>query len=183
AGCRGAFSPCCQTRPRGAVRGVVLEEDSEFLAVHAPGGYLRRPGCRIHSTRVQLLPDAEFAQRLEISFHGSQGFAVSLSVHVTRATSESRSVSYLRDLLLGILPFLLAIQCFAWLTFLPSALRGHADFRQLYSAGYMVRTGHSGELYDYQAQKAVQDAVVDDDELALPFIRPAYQALLFAPFS
>jgi Glycosyltransferase family 87 len=102
---------------------------------------------------------------------------------IGQATAESRSVKYLRDLLLGVLPILFALQCFGWLTFLPSALRGHADFRQLYAAGYMIRTGHSGELYDYQAQKKVQDELVGADELALPFIRPAYQALLFVPFS
>jgi hypothetical protein len=100
-----------------------------------------------------------------------------------RPTAESRSKSYLRDLLLGILPFLLAIQCFGWLTFFPNALRGHADFRQLYAAGYMVRTGHAGQLYDYQAQKNVQDSLVGADDLTLPFIRPAYQGLMFVPFS
>jgi hypothetical protein len=101
----------------------------------------------------------------------------------TRVTAESRSRRYLRDLLLGLLPFLFAIQCFGWLTFFPNALRGHADFRQLYAAGYMVRTGHAGELYDYQAQKNAQDSLVATGDRALPFIRPAYQALLFVPFS
>jgi hypothetical protein len=70
-----------------------------------------------------------------------------------------------------------------WLTFFPNALRGHADFRQLYAAGYMVRTGHAGQLYDYQAQKNIQDSLVGSDDLTLPFIRPAYQALMFVPFS
>jgi hypothetical protein len=96
---------------------------------------------------------------------------------------ESRSVHYLRDLLLGLLPLLIGIQCLAWITFFPEALKGHADFRQLYAAGYIIRTGHAGELYSYQAQKAVQDTLVGADEMALPFIRPAYQGLLFVPFS
>jgi glycosyl transferase family 87 len=98
-------------------------------------------------------------------------------------SAESPSVRYLRDILLGLLPLLFGIQCMGWITFFPGALRGHADFRQLYAAGYMIWTGHAGELYDYQAQKAVQDALVGADESALPFIRPAYQALLFVPFS
>jgi len=90
---------------------------------------------------------------------------------------------YLRDLMLGVLPFLLAVQGVAWLTFVPGALRGHSDFRQLYTAGYMVRTGHAAKLYDYATQQHFQDSLVASGDLALPFIRPAYQALLFVPFS
>ena len=101
----------------------------------------------------------------------------------TKSTAESRGTRYLPDLLLGILPLLLAVQLLGWLTFFPSALRGHADFRQLYAAGYMVRTRHANELYDPRAQQEVQDALVGSDERSLPYIRPAYQALLFAPFS
>lgn len=60
---------------------------------------------------------------------------------------------------------------------------GHADFRNLYTAGYMVRVGHGHELYDYAAQKMFQDALISREAIAIPFLRPAYQALLFAPFS
>ena len=101
-----------------------------------------------------------------------------------RTISPSRGTRILPDLLLGILPILIGIQLLGWITFLPSALlHGHADFRQLYAAGYMVRTGHARELYDIRAQQQFQDVLVGNDERALPFIRPAYQALLFVPFS
>ena len=89
----------------------------------------------------------------------------------------------MQDILLGILPIIFCMQFLAWLTFLPKALRGHADFRQLYVAGYMVRTGHRTQLYDYAAQAYFQNTLVSNDERALPFIRPAYQALMFVPFS
>ena len=89
----------------------------------------------------------------------------------------------MQDILLGILPIVFCMQFLAWLTFLPKALRGHADFRQLYVAGYMVRTGHRTQLYDYAAQTYFQNTLVSNDERALPFIRPAYQALMFVPFS
>ena len=100
-------------------------------------------------------------------------------------TSENNSTSrrYLTDLLLGLLPFLIGIQLLGWITIFQGALRGHSDFRQLYTAGYMVRTGHGGELYSYPAQTRFQDSLVSSDQLALPFIRPAYQALLFVPLS
>ena len=96
---------------------------------------------------------------------------------------QFRRTRYVQDILLGILPIIFCIQFLAWLTFFPNALRGHADFRQLYIAGYMVRTGHRTQLYDYAAQTFFQNALVSNGELALPFIRPAYQALLFVPFS
>jgi hypothetical protein len=101
-----------------------------------------------------------------------------------KTTAESRGRRYLPDLLLGMLPILVGIQLLGWITFFPGALlHGHADFRQLYAAGYMVRTGHAAELYDIRAQQRFQDVLVGGDERALPFIRPAYQALLFVPFS
>jgi Glycosyltransferase family 87 len=60
---------------------------------------------------------------------------------------------------------------------------GRVDFRQLYTAGYMVRTGHAHELYNYSSQKAFQDRVVTPALHVLPFIRPAYQSLIFVPLS
>jgi hypothetical protein len=101
-----------------------------------------------------------------------------------KTISRSRGTRILADLVLGILPILVGIQLLGWITIFPDALlHGHADFRQLYAAGYMVRTGHAGKLYDIRAQQQFQDVLVGNDERALPFIRPAYQALLFVPFS
>lgn len=64
----------------------------------------------------------------------------------------------------------------------PSGLAERMDFRQLYAAGYQARTD-AVHLYDYDYQKAVQDERVSKVEGLLPFIRPAYEALLFAPLS
>ena len=97
----------------------------------------------------------------------------------TNTIAKSRGTRYLADILLGVLPLLLGAQVIGWVTFFPSALRGHSDFRQLYAAGYMVRIGHASELYDYRAQETFQGTLVGNDQRALPFIRPAYQALLF----
>jgi hypothetical protein len=64
----------------------------------------------------------------------------------------------------------------------PSGLAEQMDFRQLYAAAYQVRTDPEN-LYDYEHQKAAQDVQVSKVEGLLPFIRPAYEALLFAPLS
>ena len=98
----------------------------------------------------------------------------------TNTTTKSRGTRYIADILLGALPLFLVLQL-QWFIFFQGALHGHSDFRQLYAAGYMVRTGHAGELYNYAAQKNFQDTLVSRERLALPFIRPAYQAVFFAP--
>ena len=67
--------------------------------------------------------------------------------------------------------------------YLPAIRTGHADFRNMYSAGYMVRAGHGREIYDAGAQKMFQDELVSRESLPLPFIRPAYQALFYVPLS
>jgi hypothetical protein len=85
---------------------------------------------------------------------------------------------------LGLNTLLLFPWFFVWLlAALPAIRDGHVDFREHYAVGYMVRSGHGHEIYDYSAQKRFQDQLVSRAQLALPFVRPAYQALLFAPFS
>jgi len=87
------------------------------------------------------------------------------------------------DFFWGIAPLLLGVQLLAWTFFLPQSLHGHTSFRQLYTAGYMVRTGHSRELYDYNTQKLFQDQLVSRESVLMPFIRPPFDALVFVPFS
>jgi hypothetical protein len=99
------------------------------------------------------------------------------------AGSEKRIPYYYNPLAMALPAIMLGLQLSGWIAFQPMIRSGHTDFRNLYTAGYMVRTGHADELYDYAAQKNFQDAVVSREEVAIPFIRPAYQAVLFAPFS
>jgi len=87
------------------------------------------------------------------------------------------------DFFWGIAPLLIGTQLLAWIFFLPQSLHGHTSFRQLYTAGYMVRTGHAHELYDYGTQKAFQDQLVSREAVLMPFIRPPFDALVFVPFS
>jgi hypothetical protein len=99
------------------------------------------------------------------------------------AGSEKRIPYYYNALAMALPAIMLGLQLSGWIAFQPMIRSGHTDFRNLYTAGYMVRTGHADELYNYAAQKNFQDAVVSREEVAIPFIRPAYQAALFAPFS
>lgn len=65
----------------------------------------------------------------------------------------------------------------------PLVTTGRADFRNLYTAGYMVRTGHARQLYDYNTELAFQNSLVSPLKQAMPYLRPAYESLLFVPFS
>jgi len=87
------------------------------------------------------------------------------------------------DVIVGMAPLLIGAQLLAWIFFIPAALQGHSSFRQLYTAGYMVRAGHAHELYDYGAQKSFQDRLVSPEPVMMPFIRPPFDALAYAPLS
>jgi hypothetical protein len=90
---------------------------------------------------------------------------------------------YVKGLALGIPAILLGLQITGWLFFIPAIFDGHADFRSFYNAGYMVRSGDARALYDYETEKVYQDRLISREDLAMPFIHPAYEALLFVPLS
>jgi len=101
-------------------------------------------------------------------------------------TNESpleRNRPELAALARGLAAVLLGVQLSSWFFFLPFALRGRADFRQLYIAGFMLRSGARREIYDQRAQKSAQDARVSAELTALPFNHLAYEAAIFAPLS
>jgi len=90
---------------------------------------------------------------------------------------------YVKALALGVTAYLIGIHLWTWIYLLPTFLGGRADFRQLYTAGYMARSGHARQLYDLDAQLHFQRLLVGPGDIPLPFIRPAFEAWLFAPFS
>jgi len=79
--------------------------------------------------------------------------------------------------------FLLFIQLAYFGMAYPRAVRGRADFCMLYTAGFMVRTGHAAELYDYDSNAKFQTEVVSPSHGAMPFNHLGYEALLFVPLS
>jgi Glycosyltransferase family 87 len=62
--------------------------------------------------------------------------------------------------------------------------RGFVDFRHLYTAGYMVRTGHRHQIYESDPNREFQDSIVSyGNGLTLTFNHLAYEVLLFVPLS
>jgi Glycosyltransferase family 87 len=91
--------------------------------------------------------------------------------------------SRLHRFVVSVAALMLLVQLVALYQGVPGALRGKANFRCLYSAGFMVRTGRRTEIYDYQRTQSFQQQLVGREYGTVAFDRPAYEALLFAPLS
>jgi len=98
-------------------------------------------------------------------------------------TSILDSAKSIRPFVVGGCAFLLVIQLILFIIGIPIAVGGRADFRQFYTAGYMVRSGHSAEIYDYGSTVKFQSQVVSPGDNALPFNNLAYDPAPFAPLS
>jgi len=83
---------------------------------------------------------------------------------------------------MGLSAYLVAVHLWSWISMSSFYLGGHSDFRQIYAAAYMVRTGKAAQLYDPAVQEHVQNSIVGVDQV-IPFIRPAYELLIFLPVS
>jgi hypothetical protein len=84
---------------------------------------------------------------------------------------------------MGLCLLLLLLSVFGFISTLPLAFSGHVDFRSLYTAGYMVRTGQGQEIYNYETSERSQNELVSKAEGSLPFIHLAYETLIYVPFS
>ena len=102
---------------------------------------------------------------------------------IAHATSVDSPLNKMRTtLLLGLIPFA-GLTIVLLIRALPGDQTGR-DFRQLYAAGCMVRTGQASRLYNREVQQRVQQEVVSGGSGSyIPFIRPAYEAIFLAPFS
>jgi hypothetical protein len=103
--------------------------------------------------------------------------------HFIKRATASGSPYYVKGLALGIPAYLIGIHLWTWVFMLSAFLGGRADFRQLYTSGFMVSSGYARQLYDYDIQLHFQNKLVSKADIALPGDHPAYEALLFVPLS
>jgi hypothetical protein len=99
---------------------------------------------------------------------------------VNESGSRPPSQSF-RELLMGLLPFLLGIDLIFWVVFIPVGLRGDADFAMFYTAGSMVRSGSASQLYDYEVETRFQHELVS--KTPAPYTHLPYEAAAFAALS
>jgi hypothetical protein len=79
--------------------------------------------------------------------------------------------------------FLLLVQLCVVVLGAPGGLAGRVDFRVLYAAGHMVRTGDDHQLYNYDKTVATESELAGETGATFAFVHPAYEALLFVPLS
>lgn len=87
------------------------------------------------------------------------------------------------EVILGLLPLVFGLQLIIWIVYLPAALRGNADFRNCYTAGIILKSGQGHQIYDYRLQKEIQDALISQSPMVLPYVHLPYEALLFVPLA
>jgi hypothetical protein len=71
-----------------------------------------------------------------------------------------------------------------WKGWLPKASSGQeGDWGTYYSAGYLLRNGAAGKIYDYAAQHEVETRLVHLRRGVNPYLHPPFEAWLFALFT
>ena len=95
---------------------------------------------------------------------------------------KSSGMKSVRLTLFALFSYLLILQLVVCISGLRLGPKDSSDFRQLYTAGYMVRQGQGRELYNYELEEQLQNRIVSPGK-PLPFDHFAYETLLFAPFS
>ena len=86
------------------------------------------------------------------------------------------------ELMLGLMLFLIGFNLLLTVSLFRSGLQGWADFRQLYTGGYMFRVGERENFYDYDTQLRYEQRLVPVPT-HLPVNHFAYEHLLFVPLS
>src|ERR1700722_3136580 len=92
---------------------------------------------------------------------------------------------FMRSIRLTLVPLfscLLTLQFVFLAAALKPGFKERTDFRLLYAAGNMVRSGHGADLYNYEFEEQLQSRIVSPGR-ALPFNHLAYEALFYVPLS
>lgn len=84
---------------------------------------------------------------------------------------------------LGLTAYLIGVHFWTWVLFGGIFIGGRSDFRQLYTGGYLIRSGQGHKLYDLDVERKVEDELVSRSDLMLPVNHLAYEELLFVPIS
>jgi hypothetical protein len=90
---------------------------------------------------------------------------------------------YVRALAMGLPAITFGLTLQSWLDEKRLVQSGATDFRLFYAGSSMVRSGHGAQLYDFAAQKVVQDSLISVQRVPVPFTHPPYESLFFIPFT
>jgi Glycosyltransferase family 87 len=90
---------------------------------------------------------------------------------------------YVVALAMGIPALLVGVEIPSWLFLGSQTYALQSDLRVFYTPGYMLRTGQAKDIYDFPAIRRNQAEKVAPDSGAVPFLHPAYEAVVFMPLS
>src|SRR5260370_385509 len=99
-------------------------------------------------------------------------------------TSSMKTVPhYVLALAMALPAILVGVEIPSWLSLRSQKIALQSDLRVFYTPGYMLRTGQRRDLYSFLAVRRNQDATVAADNAAVPFLHPAFEAVVFVPLS
>src|SRR5229473_4672051 len=97
-------------------------------------------------------------------------------------TSSMKTVPhYVLALAMALPAILVGVEIPSWLSLRSQKIALQSDLRVFYTPGYMLRTGQRRDLYSFLAVRRNQDARVAADNAAVPFLHPAFEAVVFVP--
>src|SRR5437667_3467341 len=157
--------------------GYVLPDDAGLCAFDAVSSNV---GVRtsLVAARLHYLPSAKDTKSLS---HPHAGGGAVRTQALPYANSDAGRHPRFHEVIAALLPLLLGGELLLWIVLVPVGLRGQVDFAMFYTAGYMVRIGQSGQLYNYDVETRYQNQMVS--KTPAPYTHLPYEALLFAPIS
>jgi glycosyl transferase family 87 len=90
---------------------------------------------------------------------------------------------YVLALAMAIPAVLVGVEIPSWFFVGSETYALQSDLRVFYTPGFMLRTGQANDIYNFAAVRRNQDEQVSPDHGAVPFLHPAYEAVLFMPLS
>jgi Glycosyltransferase family 87 len=90
---------------------------------------------------------------------------------------------YVLALAMAIPAVLVGVEIPSWLFLGSQTYALQSDLRVVYTPAYMLRTGQAKDIYDFPAIRRNQARLITADNGALPFLHPAYEAVVFMPLS
>ena len=89
---------------------------------------------------------------------------------------------YVLALAVALAAALVGVDIPSWFSLGSRTIALQSALRVFYTPGYMLRTGEARDLYDFAAIRRNQAEQIAADNGALPFLHPAYEAVLFIRF-
>ncbi len=91
--------------------------------------------------------------------------------------------NYILAIAMALPAALIGIEIPSWFLLASRNLALQSDFGVFYTPGYMVRTRQAMDIYDLGKIRRNQAERVSPDSVAVPFLHPAFESILFVPLS